>query len=131
MKHEWHTIHDFFKGWGVREHIPDNFVVTEDHSEALIPWKVGHHKQEERVIWYGDARKHLGIDVFAADLDLEKIYEDLKAPLAKELEERRAHFKSHPIKFERITVPKFTKDVTELRLLCGDAQKLLRENAVE
>jgi len=107
VNREWHCIHSFMEGWGLREVIPDNEIVIEDHSGEDIPWRVVRSKVEEREIFWGDCHRLLGEDCFAVGFDPESAYERLKPLLAKEREERLANYK--PAKFDRITIPKINK----------------------
>jgi hypothetical protein len=106
---EWHTVHDFCRGWGLQEYIPDNFVVTEDYPEGPIPWKVGHSKVQEKVIYARDAERLLGINIFAEGVEPLAVFEKLQPLLEQEHKERLEFFEKNPVKFERITVPKVNK----------------------
>jgi tRNA U34 5-methylaminomethyl-2-thiouridine-forming methyltransferase MnmC len=112
MKHEWHKIHGFMQGWGMREHIPDNEIVLQELSERC---KVVKSKQQEKVIWLGDAHRYLKItsyDFFKLSSDeLYELHEKLQPYLDAELERRR---QLPPAKFEKISLPKINKPYPKL-----------------
>lgn len=109
---EWHVIHDFLRGWGLCEHIPDNKVIVEDHPDADIPWSVVHSKVIERHIYLYDAHRLLNIDIFKEDIDPEDIYSRLQPLLKAEAEERIKNYK--PIQFTKITIPKINRPFPKL-----------------
>lgn len=128
----WNTIHDFFRGWAMQEVIPDNFIVTEDHSAPLkaggfhIPWKVGHNKVEPRIIYADDAQHFLGINIFAVGVNLDGVYESLIPLLRKQAEERRAVLEARgPLKFERFVIPNI-KNFGK----CVDIREVLSSNSI-
>lgn len=108
---EWHKIHDFFRSWGLREYIPDNEIVLEDHTQEkekyVIPWKVVRHKVQERVIWYYECQRILGLDCFAVGFNAEEAYEKLQPILEEERQERIKNYK--PIEFKTFTIPKINR----------------------
>lgn len=113
MKRKWHEIHDFMDGWGFCEHIPDNEIVREDHPNDPIPWKVVSSKKPVRHIWHKDAEHFLNIDIFAVEADsdefLDGVYEKLVPLLQEQYEKMQAYYDAHPIKFDKITIPKINR----------------------
>lgn len=106
---EWHWIHDFFNGFGFQESIPDNKVVTEDHSDEPIPWQVVHDKQPEKQIWLCDTSRLLGITDLSRTTseELYEIHYKLQPLLKAEFEKWKENQK--PVEFKRITIPKINK----------------------
>lgn len=129
---EWHKVHDFFKGWGFKEHIPGNWVETSRNApepgEFFIPYSHGYNRLPERTVWVRDASQLLGVDPFDPDVDLDKLWRDLQEPLRKQHAELVAKLDKNPIKFERLTVPRFTKDVGDMRTWICDIRQALTEN---
>jgi len=119
---EWHRIHDFFHGFGLREVIPDNEIVIKEEKGGIgedgqyrMPVKWVRHKQEERVIWLNDCSRLLDLNPFHEGTDLEDVYARLEPLLKAEAEERRARYeKEGPVRFAKITIPKINRPFPQL-----------------
>lgn len=71
------------------------------------------YQNGERTMWTSDVKQLLDLDLFSIPEDqtakLEEIYTQLQPLLEKQAEERRAYYEAHPLKFDRITIPKIKK----------------------
>lgn len=115
--HEWHQIHDFLYGFGMKENIPDNEIILEKHqpkeNEYFIPWKIVNHKQSEKYVWLREAERWLGVtDIFTmTSEELYAIYDQLQPHIEKHLEWLR----SQPVpKYDKITIPKINRGFPKL-----------------
>ena len=104
---DWHYIHDFMRGYGYKD------------------------VQSDRYVFWGDVYKYLGID-HIDPAKLEALYVQLQPHLEAAAEKRRQWMKDHPMKpFDRITVPKFTKNIDALRTWAMDIREVLTNNPLK
>jgi hypothetical protein len=101
----WSTVHSFFDGWGLQEVLPpENTEVLADHPDAPIPYKVVRRRREPRTVFADDAARLLGVDLFAAGTDPDRVYADLEPLLAEERRRRSARCRN--LTFDRIVLPR-------------------------
>lgn len=113
---EWHEIHDFMRGWGLQEVIPDNFVTTAEggptaENPHVIPYRIGYSRQPERVLYARDVWHFLREDLFTRGVDPEDVYTRLQPLLAAEQQRVAA---LPPICFDRITIPRVRQAIPPL-----------------
>lgn len=109
---QWHEVHDFLYGFGMKEIIPDNEIVLEEHKpqegEFFIPWKVVRSKQPEKYVWLRDTERWLKItEIFTMTSEaLYEIYDQLQPFIEKERERIRNLPKAN---FSKISIPKINQ----------------------
>jgi len=101
-------------GFGMKEHIPDNEIVLEDHpaSECGIPWKVVRSKQEEKHVWLRETERLLKVtEIFTmTSEELYAIYDQIQPLLKAEHEQWLEKNKDRPpVQFTKISIPKINK----------------------
>lgn len=104
MNHPWHRVHDFFNGWGMKECIPDNEIVLEEHKDWGIPTRFVKHKVQEKYLWVRDTERWLQItDIWSlTSEELYEIYDRLQPFKEKHLEWLRNQPKPE---FKKLTIP--------------------------
>jgi hypothetical protein len=91
MLERWHYIHEFFNGFGF--------------------------KHEDKYVWCSDVFELLGEDKakWDTDDDLDKLYEELRGPLAIRAEKISKWYKEHPFKIpEKLYIPNVKKEYPKL-----------------
>ncbi len=109
MAEPWSTIHDFMRGWGL--HSKGVETVHEDHPGVpghRIPYRVV-TETGGRTLYAKDVKRLLQKNLFQVDAsELDDLYLALQPLLEAERQKRAA---LPPVKFDRITIPRFTKEV--------------------
>lgn len=108
MNHEWHKIHDFLYGFGMREIIPDNEIVLEEYNEG-IPTRFIKLKQPEKYIWLRDTERWLQIiEIFT--MTSEELYL-IYGRLQPFMEAERERIRNLPGRtYDKISIPKVNKE---------------------
>lgn len=106
----WNRIHSFGDGFGL--YSPGTVTVHEDHPEAAIPYRV-QSEDGARYLFAGEVQALLGVDLFSVpEAELDALYERMKAPQEQRAKEMADRMRARgPLRFDRILVPRFTKDV--------------------
>lgn len=104
---QWHEVHDFLYGFGMKEIIPDNEIVLEEHKGSPTVRFVK-LKQPEKYVWLRDTERWLKItDIFTmTSEELYDIYDRLIPYQEKEAERIRNLPRSN---FSKISIPKINQ----------------------
>lgn len=109
---QWHQVHDFLYGFGMKEIIPDNEIVLEEHGTSPKV-KFVKTKQPEKYVWLRETEHWLKItDIFT--MTSEELY-DIHDRLIPYREKEAERIRNLPKpKFDKITIPKIKQQYPKL-----------------